>query len=154
MSTLAENTDSTRRWVLDTNVLLDWLVFRDVHLRQLVAAIEAGGIMLACRADTRDEFVRVLEYPQVKKYTAACALALKTYDRWHTGYVGQERDVVLPLCRDPDDQKFLEVARDAAAHWLISKDRALLELHQRARRTAGFSILHPEEATQQLYNAR
>ena len=34
----------------------------------------------------------------------------------------------LPRCRDPHDQKFLELARAAGADALVTKDRALLEL--------------------------
>ena len=47
----------------------------------------------------------------------------------------------LPACRDPDDQKFLEAALAARAEFLLTKDRALLEL---ARRPLPFRILAPE----------
>ena len=48
----------------------------------------------------------------------------------------------MPACRDSDDQKFLEAALAAHAGFLITKDRALLEL---APRVAAFRILaaHP-----------
>ena len=49
----------------------------------------------------------------------------------------------LPRCRDPDDQKFLEVARDARAHLLVSKDKALLELVRGRRKSLPFRILTP-----------
>jgi predicted nucleic acid-binding protein len=48
---------------------------------------------------------------------------------------------MLPACHDPDDQKFMEAALAAGAHFLVTKDRALLEL---ARRTLRFSIVPPE----------
>jgi predicted nucleic acid-binding protein len=55
----------------------------------------------------------------------------------------------LPQCRDPDDQKFLELAMAANADVLVTKDRALLELARRKRaqvgRTVPFRILTPEE---------
>jgi predicted nucleic acid-binding protein len=47
----------------------------------------------------------------------------------------------LPACRDPDDQKFLESALAARAEFLVTKDRALLDL---ARRALRFRILTPE----------
>jgi len=54
----------------------------------------------------------------------------------------------LPLCRDPDDQKFLEAALAARAEFLLTRDRALLELARRAghaqRRAVPFRILTPE----------
>jgi predicted nucleic acid-binding protein len=50
---------------------------------------------------------------------------------------------MLPLCRDPDDQKFLELARDCKASALVTKDRALLELARRKRRPLPFRIVRP-----------
>ncbi len=47
----------------------------------------------------------------------------------------------LPACRDPDDQKFLEAALNSRADFLLTKDRALLDL---ARRPLPFRILTPE----------
>jgi len=50
----------------------------------------------------------------------------------------------LPVCRDPDDQKFLEAALAAGAVFLVTKDRALLELaHKRAR--LPFRIVKPAD---------
>jgi predicted nucleic acid-binding protein len=52
----------------------------------------------------------------------------------------------LPRCRDPDDQKFLELAAAVHAELLITKDAALLEL---ARRPALlFRIVTPREFTE------
>jgi predicted nucleic acid-binding protein len=51
----------------------------------------------------------------------------------------------LPVCRDPDDQKFLEAALAAGARFLVTKDRALLELARRRSRPVPFRILKPAE---------
>ena len=51
----------------------------------------------------------------------------------------------LPACRDPDDQKFLELAQASGAQWLISKDRDLLKLARRTRKAGWFLILKPEQ---------
>ena len=50
----------------------------------------------------------------------------------------------LPQCRDPDDQKFLEAAAAAHADFLVSRDRALLEMNRRRARALPFRILTPE----------
>ena len=47
----------------------------------------------------------------------------------------------LPHCSDPDDQKFLELAAAVAADFLVSKDKALLELERRPG--LGFRIVTP-----------
>lgn len=51
----------------------------------------------------------------------------------------------LPLCRDPDDQKFLELAQAAKAGLLVTKDKALLALAKKADRF-GFRIAAPAGA--------
>ena len=52
--------------------------------------------------------------------------------------------IVLPRCRDPDDQRFLELARDAGAAALVTRDRELLRLARRTMRMARFDVLTPE----------
>ena len=52
--------------------------------------------------------------------------------------------VRLPVCTDRDDQKFLEVARDARAAVLITKDKALLKLARKTARAGLFRIMLPE----------
>lgn len=56
----------------------------------------------------------------------------------------------LPRCRDVDDQKFLETARDSGASLLITKDKALLRLAARCRRAGLFDIQKPETCTSGL----
>jgi predicted nucleic acid-binding protein len=51
----------------------------------------------------------------------------------------------LPVCRDPNDQKFLELARDCRADYLVTKDRALLELARRKIRRVPFCIVTPQQ---------
>lgn len=51
--------------------------------------------------------------------------------------------VSLPLCSDADDQKFLELARDSGANFLLTKDKALLKLNGKTTRADLFSILSP-----------
>jgi hypothetical protein len=55
-----------------------------------------------------------------------------------------EARALLPACRDPDDQKFLEAALAAGAQFLITKDRELLELGKRRARVP-FRIVTPAE---------
>ena len=46
---------------------------------------------------------------------------------------------------DPDDQKFLELADECAADFLVTKDRALLDLGRRKSRPLSFRIVTPKE---------
>ena len=51
----------------------------------------------------------------------------------------------LPRCADPDDQKFLELARDCRADLLLTKDGDLLALATRKVRALPFLIVNPRE---------
>jgi predicted nucleic acid-binding protein len=50
------------------------------------------------------------------------------------------------VCRDPDDQKFIDLALAAKAQWLVSRDKALLALAKRAK-ARGLLIVKPEAWT-------
>ena len=49
----------------------------------------------------------------------------------------------LPRCEDPDDQMFLQLARDCRADALITKDRDLLALATHKVQPLPFRILTP-----------
>ena len=59
-------------------------------------------------------------------------------------YHPPKRAIVLPRCSDPDDQKFLTLALDAAADWLLTRDKVLLNLNRRLK-TAGFRVVSPSD---------
>ena len=123
------------RLVLDTNVWLDWLVFDDPELAPLRAAVREGRARVVIDAACEAELARVLAYPlgRISLDAAAQAACLAECRRLAApgGRVAPPPGE-LPRCRDPDDQKFLELARDCAADFLLTRDRALLELARRA----------------------
>lgn len=137
------------RLVLDTNVVLDCVVFDDPAARALVARLDARDAVALTRGDCIDELVRVLGYPQFALDAAARARAYERFAAW-TEPAEMRRGELLPLprCRDRDDQKFLELARDGAAAYLVTKDKALLALARRVR--ASFAIVHPHELARRL----
>ena len=52
---------------------------------------------------------------------------------------------LLPICSDKDDRKFMELAFDARAHVLITKDKALLKLARKNTRNGFFRIISPDQ---------
>ena len=130
------------RVVLDTNAWLDWLVFDNPGIASLRAAVEAGRAEAWIDAPCEAELVRVLAYP-LGRFTqdeaarsASLARCREVTRRWEAGSPAAP----LPRCRDPDDQKFLVLAAACGAQYLVTRDRALLEL----RRRAPFAIVVPE----------
>ena len=141
-------THSPKKWVLDTNVVLDWLYFNDPRTRLFQAAIEGGQLTLLASQATLDELKRVLNYRQFKLTPAQqTALFVQYQEQVQLIDMPNMPSQPLPDCRDPDDQKFLELACAGAAHKLISKDKRLLELGRarvRQRYALGFAIQAPE----------
>ena len=139
--------NSNVRLVLDTNVWLDWLVFDDPSIVPIRAAVAAKRAEIFIDAACEAELERALGYDLGKKRTldaagrAACLALCRSVALRIDSAVPEAERAQLPACRDPDDQKFLEAALAARAEFLVTKDRALLDL---ARRVAHFRIVAPE----------
>jgi len=140
--------DGVPRIVLDTNVCLDLFLFRDPACAALATALAAGHVQAVADAACRNEWLRVLEYPSVPIRPEQRAGLRERFDAavvTLTDLPAPASVVPLPACRDPDDQKFLELALVSGAPWLISKDRDLLKLARRTRKAGLFLILKPEQ---------
>lgn len=135
------------RIVLDTNVCLDLLVFRDPACMPLHDALQRGAVHAMTRPDCRDEWLRVLHYPGLPVDDASRPALVAAFDALNHLAPVPLTDAVappLPRCADPDDQKFLELALETGARWLLSKDKELLKLASRAQRDCRFAILQPQ----------
>jgi putative PIN family toxin of toxin-antitoxin system len=132
--------------VLDTNVCLDLFVFRDPRWQGLLAAIQGGEVSCVTRADCRTEWTLVLAYARLGLDTSTQQAVLAEFDRL-IALVPQTPHAPspLPVCKDKDDQKFLELAATSGAHCLITKDKALLKLARRMRKLGLFEIMSPEQ---------
>jgi len=133
------------RLVLDTNVWLDWLVFADPAAAPISEAVAAARAVVYIDAACDAELERVLAYDLGKHSLeawkqAACLAACRHAALKIEATVLEAERALLPRCRDPEDQKFLEAALAAQADFLVTKDQALLELARRERR---FRILTP-----------
>lgn len=118
--------------VLDTNIVLDLLLFSDPAAQPLKDALAARQLRWIATPAMREELVRVLAYPQIVPrllyYRLSAADVLAAFD-------GQAQLMnVAPktpvTCKDPDDQKFIDLAVAHRAR-LFSKDHAVLRLKKR-----------------------
>ena len=145
------------RLVLDTNVCLDLFVFGDAQCVALREALGAGAVEAVTDETCRTEWLTVLDYSQLALDAARREAAMAAFDaQLHLLPAAGRRCAAgvlkLPRCRDPDDQRFLELAQACGAQWLLSRDRELLKLARRTRREHGFDILTPQ-AWAQVYSA-
>jgi len=130
--------------VLDTNVCLDLFVFHDKRWARLLQALERGEIQAVTRADCRDEYRIVLHYPHLPLDEAGREQAAARFDALVRVVAPDSKPIRLPVCSDRDDQKFLELARDANAAILVTKDKALLKLGRKTQQAGMFRIMLPE----------
>lgn len=137
------------RLVLDTNVSLDLFVFRDPRCPALLKMLRSGECEAVMDVDCRQEFLRVLAYPQLKLSPLRRLNAIEAFDALYR-FVGavelpEAADARLPTCADPDDQKFLKLALQSQADVLLSRDNAVLELAGRTQGNGLFSITSPQD---------
>lgn len=135
--------------VIDTNALLDWLVFQDRSALAFGAAISAGRLLWLATPPLLDELRLVLARPFADRWEAARKHALTTpitplFKMCEPP--GPARPALL--CRDASDQMFIDLALANAPCWLITRDRALLALRRRAA-AVGVSVGTPTQWQQQ-----
>ncbi len=132
------------RIVLDTNVVLDWLMFRDPGVAHIAAVLEKRSTAtLLTNERCEAELVRVLQYDTFALDDTARRTILDAFRSVAHRDTGVPSCEAMPICKDPDDQKFLELARDAHADYLITKDKALLTLGRRRYGIRAFAIVTP-----------
>jgi putative PIN family toxin of toxin-antitoxin system len=118
--------------VIDTNIVLDAFVFDDPGSVALKAALDVRQVRWLATQPMRDELARVLSYPLIVKRLLragrSAAEVLAQFDA--RAEIVDVAARAAMRCRDPDDQKFVDLALAYKAA-LLSKDRALLCLSKR-----------------------
>jgi putative PIN family toxin of toxin-antitoxin system len=135
------------RLVLDTNVVIDWLVFDDAFLASFREQVHSRSVQIVSHLPALVELRRVLGYPVLRLSTERQAAVLGQYEALVSFFGNEpvvadspkELPVGFPRCRDPDDDPFLWLAWQAQADALVSRDKAVLKLAKRARKF-GFQV--------------
>ena len=131
-------------WVIDTNIVLDLWLFEDPATIPLRAALQSGAISHLATASMRDELERVLTYPHLVKRMAKSSIQaqdiLSRFDEYLLAAAPAAKAACT--CKDPDDQKFIDLAV-AHAVPLLSKDNAILCMKKRLFQSG--VVLNPSE---------
>jgi putative PIN family toxin of toxin-antitoxin system len=127
------------RWVIDTNLLISRLLTpRGTAAQAVDRAVELGILLVS--DDTLEEFTQVMARPRFDPYITAedrqgfMALLTGVARRIHVTRQFQ-------VCRDPKDNKFLDVAFNGRAHAIVTGDQDLLVLQS----FHGVAILAPAQ---------
>lgn len=141
--------------VLDTNVVLDLLLFKDPQALAFQAALRLERWRWISTRAMRDELAHVLDYRHLQPRLAFYGLrrddVLAAFDV-HACLV-EAAPLAMCRCRDQDDQKFIDLA---VAHQatLISKDKQVLKMRkQLARLSVPVHAVAPGEAAGDLGGA-
>lgn len=114
-------------FVFYTNTLVSAVLFAQSKPAQALQKAQVDGFLI-CSYATYNELSKVLMRPKFDKYVSR-----ESRQQFLTAYhkTVLEIDVVYTItdCRDPKDNKFLDVAVSAGASYLISGDDDLLALH-------------------------
>lgn len=137
--------EPARLVILDTQVVMDWLVFDEPTIAPLIAAVESRHLHWIATPPMKAELLHVIGRGVAASYAPDLARVHVAFEQ-HCRLVPEPvLGLSRPRCSDPDDQKFIDLALacvPASPTWLISRDRAVLKVAKRAGRL-GLPILSP-----------
>jgi putative PIN family toxin of toxin-antitoxin system len=138
----------SRRVVFDTTTVLSTLLFADGRLAWLRRHWRDGGSTPLVSRATAAELTRVLGYPKFRlsqddrrellaEYLPYCEVIELTQE-------------CVSICRDENDQPFLDLAQSGKADLLVSGDQDLLALAEQTT----FLIETPEAYRRRIFGAK
>lgn len=130
--------------VLDTNIVLDLFVFKDVAAAPVRQALQAGLLQWIATVPMREELERVLGYPRIVPRLSLCGVSRAQVLAQFDAHV---RSVAVAArapfsCKDPDDQPFIDLAVMHRAS-LLSKDKAVLCMARRVQTLCARALIYP-----------
>lgn len=134
------------RVILDTQIVMDWLVFDEPRVMPIIALVESRHLLWTATPAMKAEMLHVLGRGVAARYEPD----LSRIEAAFTGHCELVEEPVLsmgrPRCSDEDDQKFIDLGLHLASlapTTLISRDRAVLKVAKRAARL-GLEIVSPD----------
>ncbi|MBP6472185.1 MAG: putative toxin-antitoxin system toxin component, PIN family [Chloroflexi bacterium] len=115
------------RAVLDTNLLVSYLLTNGDTLSRIMAHWEAGRFVSLQSPQMLAELIDVLNRPRLRPYLKADPQVLINLIETDAEFVNGE--LALPgACRDPKDDKFIACAVEGNASYIVTGDKDLLDL--------------------------
>jgi putative PIN family toxin of toxin-antitoxin system len=127
-----QDAKGAKNLVLDTNIVLDLFVFDDRNTRVLKDELAQRAWRWIATMPMRAELEHVLDYSHLAERLTFYGLrASEVLERFDSSAEMVDVAATAPAaCRDPDDQKFIDLA---VAHGavLLSKDAAVLAMRNK-----------------------
>jgi putative PIN family toxin of toxin-antitoxin system len=118
---------NNNRIVIDTNVIVSALMFSNSTAMQAFTLAYTRGLILMS-VEIISELIDVLNRKKFDRYVSR-----ETRENFLASLSTEteliETTEAISICRDPKDNKFLELAISGNASYIITGDKYLLELH-------------------------
>ena len=122
------------RLVLDTNVILDLLVFKDPSTEPVQVVLDAKLVEAVRTEASMLELMDVIQRPNFKLSKEQQQIILKQWESSSRLLDNSAIESAPFTCRDPDDQVFIDMAFSIRPALVLSKDLRVLELGAIAQR--------------------
>ena len=136
------------RLVVDTNIIVSGLITSGTPPAKILDAVHNKKITLLISDEVLSEYLRVLEYPHIRKYKK---ITDETISHLTALFINEtERVEILTHITkspDPDDDKFLSLAVKGQADFIITGDKADLLSH---KEISGIKIITAREAVEKF----
>jgi putative PIN family toxin of toxin-antitoxin system len=126
-------TDIKPRLVLDTNVILDLLVFKDPTAEPVRLLLDAKLVDAVRSESSMLELIDVIQRPAFKLSQEEQAIILQAWESVTRLLENEAMEPAPFTCRDLDDQVFINMAYSLRPALLLSKDLRVLELQAIAK---------------------
>lgn len=143
---LRENCNNSVPVVLDTNVLLDLIIFKDISVDKLKDFFKRNKVYFLFSNATVKEFKKVITYEKFKFSDIEKKRFIKEFDH----LIGSANIFNLTInklpiiVKDLDDHKFIELAYQTKTKYLLTKDNDLLKIKNKLI-IYGILVLKPEK---------
>ena len=128
------------RVVLDTNLLVSYLLTQGNTISRIIDSWDRGEIEVLVSPAIIEELVEVVQRPRLRKQMTADPQVL--IDLIVSEAIHTSGDLTLSgASRDPKDDKFLACALEGAAGYIVTGDQDLLSLES----FQGVSIVRPAD---------
>lgn len=120
--------------ILDTNVVLDWLLWADPATDELDRGLRSGRWTWLWNARMQEELRNVLSHRLPAFDPERLAAVARAAQAWaQPAEVAADGPAHRLVCRDPSDQIFIDLAVSTGAARLLTRDSEVLRLARRAR---------------------
>jgi putative PIN family toxin of toxin-antitoxin system len=121
--------------VLDTNIVLDIWLYQDPATPILREALENRRLQWLVTNPMREELLRVLHYPHIAVRMQSALVSVDSFMAVFDEFAHMQAVAIRApyVCKDADDQKFIDLAVANTA-LLLSKDKQVLKLTGRLAR--------------------